>query len=157
MKLDLDLNLDLDLDFNLDLDLKCYKYNLTNKPIHDYKTLMDENTYKLGLFLSIRQKEKNMISEASRKKDFSILKREFPHFDMDTLPVIPIYWHDTSWHHNSCPSFKQGRFDIFVQDLDRSKREFPLRFIVIEEGGDETTLTTNDWAEVLDHINSNME
>jgi len=57
MKLDLDLELDLDLDFSLDLDLKCYKYNLTNKPIHDYKTLMDENTLKLGLFLSIRQKK----------------------------------------------------------------------------------------------------
>ena len=108
-------------------------------------------------FYSLDKKGKNMISEASRKKDFSILKREFPHFDMDTLPVIPIYWHDVSWHHNSCPSFKQGRFHIFVQDLDVDNREFPLRFVVIEEGGENTTLATNDWAEVLDYVISNME
>ena len=29
----------LDLDLDLDLDLKCYKYNLTNKPVHDYKAI----------------------------------------------------------------------------------------------------------------------
>jgi hypothetical protein len=36
---------------------------------------------------------------------FSLMAREFPDYDQSTLPVIPHYWMDTSWHNDVCPSF----------------------------------------------------
>lgn len=90
--------------------------------------------------------------------DTANLQREFPDYDVATLPAIPAGFEDTSWHNNSAPSFenRELRLSIWVDYADESLREFEggQRFSVNctdEEGApltDEPNLTTDDWSAV---------
>lgn len=90
---------------------------------------------------------------------FSNLAREFPDFDLSTLPAIPDDWQDTSWHNDTCPSFEVlPQWHVYIDYADTALREFPdspTRFslqAVRADGEFFTLLDTNDWQAVLDRV-----
>lgn len=96
---------------------------------------------------------------------FANLAKQFPDFDLSSLPDIPADWEDISWRNDSCPCFEIWKDDktgnriyMFVDYADASKRELPdseYRFSLYSEiyegdGCDCTTLVeTNDFDDVL--------
>ncbi|KVK43594.1 hypothetical protein L905_24050 [Agrobacterium sp. TS43] len=90
---------------------------------------------------------------------FATLAREFPDFDIATLPAIPDDWQDTSWHNDTCPSFEVlPQWHVYIDYADTALREFPdspTRFslqAVRADGESFTLLDTNDWQAVLDRV-----
>jgi hypothetical protein len=124
-------NLDLDLDF----DLTIYS---------DSRNGFEPTT----------QRMKTMMNMNSFKQDFTKLAMTFPHYDVGTLPPIPIHWEDSHYHHDASPSYVTGAFHIFIQPLALEDREydFPFRFVVMTNNGTEIPLVTNDWTEVLNLV-----
>jgi hypothetical protein len=90
---------------------------------------------------------------------FATLAREFPDFDLSTLPTIPDDWQDTSWHNDACPSFlnEAAGLILFVDFADIKLREFAdgPRFNVNrwEDGNTGQILVeSDDWQTVLDRV-----
>lgn len=90
---------------------------------------------------------------------FGNLAREFPDFDLSTLPAIPDDWQDTSWHNDTCPSFEVlPQWVVYIDYADTALREFPeapTRFSLqaLRADGEFFTLVdTNDWQAVLDRV-----
>ncbi|NSZ73899.1 hypothetical protein G6L74_09115 [Agrobacterium tumefaciens] len=90
---------------------------------------------------------------------FATLAREFPDYDLSTLPTIPDDWQDISWHNDTCPSFEVlPQWHVYIDYADTALREFPdspTRFslqAVRADGGFFTLLDTNDWQSVLDRV-----
>lgn len=87
-------------------------------------------------------------------------RTEFPDFDATTMPDIPEGWADTSWHNDTCPSFRTFTgFQVFVDYSDPTQRELPdrPRFTVHADpevvDGNEVLFETNDWQQVLEYVN----
>ena len=84
------------------------------------------------------------------------VRNQFPDYPVDALPDLSGF-EDTSWHNDTCPSFRRGNFLTWVDWPDpREREDFEgCRFIVCRldaEGclDDESTLLeTDDWTEVL--------
>lgn len=94
---------------------------------------------------------------------FERLMKEFPDFDVNTLPAIPADWVDVSWHNDTCPSFEVAAYAafnvyVFVDYEDPAKREHDgeSRFYIIKvaanTGDTETLLETASWADVLGYV-----
>jgi len=86
------------------------------------------------------------------------LRREFPDFDITTLPTIPEGYVDASSYIDAAPSFEneEGTLKVYVDYANyadrasgRSQRYCVSRYD--EEAGDfeDVALSTNDWAEVI--------
>ena len=84
----------------------------------------------------------------------TLLVREFPDYDVTTLPVIPEGFVDSSWHNDACPSFTKGNLQLFVDYADPAMRETEYggkdspRFVLIQEDA-EPLVVTDNWSEVL--------
>lgn len=85
------------------------------------------------------------------------LRREFPNFDIATLPPLPEGYIDTSSYIDAAPSFENEKrgLKVYVDYANYADRESgrSQRFCVSrydEEAGDfeDVALSTNDWAEV---------
>ncbi|MET4576758.1 hypothetical protein ABIE13_001867 [Ottowia thiooxydans] len=85
------------------------------------------------------------------------LRREFPDFDITTLPTIPEGYVDSSSRIDAAPSFENAELGLkvyvdYANYADRGSGR-SQRFCVScydEEAGDfeDVALSTNDWAEV---------
>lgn len=88
------------------------------------------------------------------------VRNQFPDYPTDALPDLSGFI-DTSWHNDTCPSFRKGQFLTWIDWPDpREREDFDgCRFIVcrLDEEGclteDATALETDDWAEVLSFVN----
>ena len=81
-------------------------------------------------------------------------RTEFPHYDPQTLPKIPMGWKDVSWHNDCCPSWQVGDYVVFIDFADPDDRElFGMRFAVNTAETCENVLETDNWQEVVDCIN----
>lgn len=55
---------------------------------------------------------------------FEQLRREFPDYDVATLPPVPVAWEDTSWHNDAAPSFEPFTgCRVWVDYADAQRRE----------------------------------
>lgn len=86
------------------------------------------------------------------------LRREFPDYDITTLPPIPEGYFDASSYIDAAPSFEneERSLKVFVDYANYADRQSgrSQRFCVSrydEEAGDfeDVALSTNDWAEVM--------
>ena len=86
------------------------------------------------------------------------LRREFPDFDITTLPTLPEGYVDASSYIDAAPSFENAErgLKVFVDYANYADRESgrSQRFCVSrydEEAGDyeDVDLSTNDWDEVI--------
>ncbi|WMD22343.1 hypothetical protein RAS12_08165 [Achromobacter seleniivolatilans] len=86
------------------------------------------------------------------------LRREFPDYDITTLPPIPDGYFDASSYIDAAPSFEneERSLKVFVDYANYADRQSgrSQRFCVSrydEEAGDfeDVALSTNDWAEVM--------
>ena len=86
------------------------------------------------------------------------LRREFPDFDVSTLPTLPEGYFDTSEYIDAAPSFEnpEGTLKVFIdyanyadRQSGRSQRYCVSRFDEEEGDFEDVALSTNDWAEVL--------
>jgi len=86
------------------------------------------------------------------------LRREFPDYDITTLPTIPEGYRDASSYIDAAPSFEnlERGLKVYVDYANYADRESgrSQRFCVSrydEEAGDfeDVALSTNDWAEVI--------
>lgn len=80
---------------------------------------------------------------------------EFPNYPMASLPNLEGFI-DTSWHNDTCPSWRRDNYIVWVDWPNDQDRELPGggRFIVqpVDEDGcliEEVTLETNDWNYLL--------
>jgi hypothetical protein len=89
--------------------------------------------------------------------DHTSLIREFPDFDIATLPAIPEGFVAAHWRYEPCPHWTKRRLNLFVDFVDRDVREFPdsERFSLYwardaEGTGDLLLLvSTDDWGVIL--------
>ncbi|SOZ17211.1 hypothetical protein [Cupriavidus taiwanensis] len=85
--------------------------------------------------------------------NFDHLKRQFPDYDVSTLPEIPAGFGDTSWRNDACPSFTDEArgLQIFIDYAEAADREpNAVRYSLRElDGKLENIVDTNDWAELL--------
>lgn len=86
------------------------------------------------------------------------LRREFPDYDITTLPTLPEGFVDSSSYIDAAPSFENQErgLKVYVDYANYADRESgrSQRFCVSrydEETGDDedVVLSTNDWAEVI--------
>lgn len=86
------------------------------------------------------------------------LRREFPDYDITTLPTLPEGYFDTSSYIDAAPSFQneEGTLKVYVdyanyadRDSGRSQRYCVSRYDEEEEDFEDVALSTNDWAEVV--------
>jgi len=82
-----------------------------------------------------------------------MINRAFPDYDHATLPPIPSTWEDISYQHDTCPSWRVGGFQVFIDYEDNEERETQgVRFFVNDiETGDGLLLTDN-WQEILEFV-----
>ena len=82
---------------------------------------------------------------------------QFPDYPIASLPAL-WDWEDVSWHNDTCPSFRKGDLQVWVDWPDPREREnFDGRRFVLcrldAEGclpvDNATILETDSWAEVL--------
>jgi len=88
------------------------------------------------------------------------VRNQFPDYPVDALPDLTGF-EDTSWHNDTCPSFKRGQLLTWIDWPDpREREDFDgCRFIVcrlddegcLTEGA--AALETDDWSEVLAFVN----
>lgn len=86
------------------------------------------------------------------------INTEFPDYPMDSLPDLTGF-EDTSWHNDTCPSFKRDNFHVWVDWPDVKDRECQegTRFVVCKldnEGYltndyEDVVVETDDWSVVL--------
>lgn len=85
------------------------------------------------------------------------LRREFPDYDITTLPTLPAGYFDASERIDAAPSFvnEERGLKVYVDYANYADRESgrSQRYCVSrydEEAGDfeDVALSTNDWAEV---------
>lgn len=93
--------------------------------------------------------------------DLTKLVREFPDFDLATLPALPEGFVDHSWHNDVCPCFRYEklRLTLWIDYADPAKRELKAtcRFGLILEDwpisnsdADRAYIAeTDDWPAVL--------
>lgn len=80
---------------------------------------------------------------------------EFPDMPAADMPAIPAGFEDTSWHNDTCPSYSNAHYQIFIDYVDPAEREMSCnpRFIIVPmQHGVEITadsLGTDDWNAVL--------
>ena len=83
------------------------------------------------------------------------LRREFPDFDITTLPTLPEGYVDASSYIDAAPSFENAErgLKVYVDYANYADRESgrSQRFCVsrYDEEDEDVVLSTNDWAEVL--------
>lgn len=83
------------------------------------------------------------------------VRNQFPDYPIDALPDLSGFI-DTSWHNDTCPSFRHGHHLVWVDWPDPREREDPegYRFIICaldKEGriiDGEPSFQTDDWSEV---------
>jgi len=88
------------------------------------------------------------------------VRNQFPDYPIDALPDLTGF-EDTSWHNDTCPSFRKGQFLVWVDWPCRCCREDTdgYRFVVCRLDEEEcpvdgpVALETEDWAEVLSFVN----
>lgn len=90
-------------------------------------------------------------------------RAEFPDFDPASMPTIPDAFEDTSWHNDSCPSFRSEALglELFVDYLDPALREFPEmeeRFTLHhwDDGQGDLIVGASDWAKVEEAIRPHL-
>lgn len=93
-------------------------------------------------------------------QDTKLLKREFPDFDLASLPAIPDGFECTAWHHDTCPTWhegqtanepKRGMLMLLVDFAEPNMREFPeaKRFGLQMYADDSSAVSlaeSDDWA-----------
>lgn len=84
-----------------------------------------------------------------------LITREFPDFNVATLPPIPAHWLESSWRNDTCPSFMVGElYVVFIDYPNRADREWAesCRYTLhsIDAGGGHDVLVHSDnWDDVL--------
>lgn len=100
--------------------------------------------------------EEEIPVEPEAPNRFERLQREFPDFDVATLPEIPAGFEDVSWHNDNCPSFynEADGLILFVDYADASQREFPetKRFSLNLVNTTVCVIDSDDWQSVLNAI-----
>lgn len=90
------------------------------------------------------------------RPDLERLRREFPDYDVSTLPAIPAGFLDESWHNDVCPIFRNPETDLslMIDYPDPKDREFPEapRFSVGRFDTDARPFNSDDFAEILRFI-----
>ena len=85
------------------------------------------------------------------------------HPTITDMPDLPPGWEDTSWHNDTCPSYRKGRTMVFIDYPDPADRELDTghrfsAYALDEEGcmyftgdgsGEDDLLHTDSWDEVL--------
>ena len=90
------------------------------------------------------------------------IPREFPDYDLATLPALLDGMEDVSWHNDICPSFRYGSLLIFIDYAETEDRECPDqdRYTVLRLDADGCVtddgpaLITDEWRDVLAFINA---
>ncbi|WP_255444607.1 hypothetical protein [Achromobacter sp. LC458] len=86
------------------------------------------------------------------------LRREFPDYDITTLPALPEGYFDASSYIDAAPSFENTErgLKVFIDYANyadrpsgRSQRFCVSRYDEDEGDFEDVALSTNDWAEVL--------
>ena len=90
--------------------------------------------------------------------DTSNVTREFSDYDIATLPAIPNYWQDVSWHNDTCPSWHIGELLIYIDYEKFEDREMGIeeRFRVSDYETSDLYLAANDWQTVLDYVQAHL-
>ncbi len=84
-----------------------------------------------------------------------LITREFPDFDLATLPAIPAHWLGSSWRNDTCPSFQIGDlYQIFIDYPNPAEREWAesCRYTlhsIDDGGGQHVVVHTDNWNDVL--------
>jgi hypothetical protein len=82
-------------------------------------------------------------------------REEFPKFDPDTMPDIPLFFDDwSSWDAEGCPHFVSGHLELFVDFLnpeDRQDPEMP-RFTLHSQKTETVLVESDDWDDVCNVI-----
>jgi hypothetical protein len=88
--------------------------------------------------------------------DTSNVTREFPDYDLSTLPAIPADWQDAAWHNDTCPSWQSGNLMIFIDYEKLADREMGIeeRYRIADFETSDFYLGTNDWQAVLDYVSN---
>lgn len=95
---------------------------------------------------------------------FANLAKEFPDFDLSSLPEVPAAWSDESWHNDACPCFLVGTFKhdgnderkvyAYIDYAEPQEREIPesprfnLHAIALD-GNTQHLIDSDDWQAVL--------
>lgn len=102
-----------------------------------------------ALLAAIREKH-------AMTKTTTLLVKEFPDYDVATLPVIPVGFVDSSWHNDACPSFAKGDLQLYVDYADPAARECGAdapRFVLVKgdpsDGSTKMLAASNEWADML--------
>lgn len=86
---------------------------------------------------------------------------QFPEYPHGSLPeaLVGPDWEDTSWHNDTCPSFRQGKYLCWADWPNDADREMPggPRFILCELDGDgclndEEPLLETDEFHLVEHF-----
>lgn len=61
-------------------------------------------------------------------------REEFPDYTESLGVELPAGWRDVSWHNNAAPSFRCGRWELYVDYADPAMRELPGfgRYVLME-------------------------
>lgn len=91
--------------------------------------------------------------------DTSNVTTEFRDYDIATLPAIPNYWQDVSWHNDTCPSWQIGELLIYIdyEKLDDREMGIEERYRVSDYETVDLYLATNDWQTVLDYVQAHND
>ena len=100
-------------------------------------------------FLTPLWKERHTMT----KTKTTLLAKEFPDFDVTTLPTIPVGFVDSSWHNDACPSFTKGDLHLFVDYADKTLSEWPdsPRYSLLRNVGSNATelCHSDNWSDIL--------
>ena len=92
-----------------------------------------------------------------------LLAREFPDFDLATLPAIPDGFLCCAWHNDSCPvwydadpdALKAGTRMLTIDFADPDMREWPecprftLHRVAVDDTSPEPVFSTDVWDDML--------
>ena len=84
----------------------------------------------------------------------------FPEYPAADMPEIPAGFEDTSWNNDTCPSYSNSHFQIWIDYIDPERREwqgeYPRFNVQPMKDGIEITgdggLMTDSWDEVLNYL-----
>jgi hypothetical protein len=99
-------------------------------------------------------------------QSFTKLEAAFPTMPLDSLPEIPLFWDDTSWSQEACPSFRAfvrddgAHIRVFIDFPDPRKRRLnEQRFTAawFDAGGSAVDggrplIVTDDWPTLLETV-----
>lgn len=94
--------------------------------------------------------------------DAAMVQREFPDFDLETLPTLPDGFTCAAWHNDSCPAwyegdpavYEAGKLMIAVDYADPNLREFPegdrfsLHMVRVADTSPEPLLSSDEWTDI---------